>query len=175
MVGRIILYIAASVDGFIADEDGGVEWLEEFDDGASDGYEAFFADVDCLVVGSNTYEQIRSFGEWPYEDRPAYVLTRRDLPRATDAVEFYDGNVTDLSAELDQQYDRIWLVGGARLARSFLRANQIDDLRLSIVPILLGDGISLFDGSGDRRRLHHLETETRESGIVELRYEVSPH
>ena len=121
--GTVTLYIAASLDGFIATEDGCVEWLEEHagaEDGSDRSYEEFFADVDCLVVGSRTYEQVLSVGEWPYGERPTYVVTSRDLPLATDRVELVAGDLRELTADLEERYDRIWLVGGAALAQSFL-------------------------------------------------------
>ena len=176
--GRIVLYIAASVDGFIADEDGGIEWLDAFereteDSAVGDAYEEFFGSVDCLVVGATTYEQILTFDEWPYEDRPTYVLTHRDLPRATDAVAFVDGDVGTLAADLRRDHEHIWVVGGAQVAREFLDESQIDELRLSLVPVLLGDGISLFAADGEHHRLALLDTVADSSGIVELRYRVS--
>ncbi|USZ72224.1 dihydrofolate reductase family protein [Natronosalvus halobius] len=170
--GTITLYIATSVDGFVATEDGGVEWLEAFQStGESDGgYDAFFADIDALVMGSNTYEQVRSFGAWPYEDRPTYVLTHDDSVPVVDTVEFVDEPVADLAPRLREQYGRIWLVGGAQVAREFLEARQVDQLRLTIAPILLGGGICLFGTKGLRNRLKLEETTALESGLVDLRY-----
>lgn len=175
--GRITLYIAASVDGYVADAEGGVDWLEEFqaeseEDGDVEGFPEFFASVDCLVMGATTYEQVLGFGEWPYDDKPTYVFTHRDLPAATEAVEFVDRDVADLSRELKRQYDHIWLVGGARLARAFLREREVDALRLFSVPILLGEGISLFAGEYPRQRLQLLDTEVHDTEIVEHRYEI---
>lgn len=182
----IVLYIAASLDGYVADPDGSVAWLEEFDDDYPAGvdgessYESFFASVDCLVMGSHTYEQIVTefIGEdadpadaWPYGDRPTYVTTGRDLPRASDAVEFYDGDLAALVADLDA-HDTVWLVGGAALARSFLREGLLDEIRLSVVPVLRGDGIALFGGDEIAAPLHLLDVTAFESGIVELRYAV---
>jgi dihydrofolate reductase len=174
--GKITLYIATSVDGYIADEDGGVTWLEEFeaaaDDDDSEDFTAFFASVDCLVMGATTYEQVLTFGEWPYDDKPTYVFTHRDLSPATDAVEFVDRSVTDLSTALTQQYEHIWLVGGAQLAHAFLREREIAELRLSLVPILLGGGVRLFAGPYDRQELRLLDTTVRDTGIVEHQYEI---
>lgn len=169
--GDIVLYIATSVDGFIAAEDGSVGWLDEFqsDDGR---YKAFFAEIEALVMGARTYEQVRSFGEWPYEERPTYVLTRDDGSPDVEAVEFVRGDVDALGTRLREEYGRIWLVGGGEVARAFLREGQVDELRLSVVPLLLGDGIPLFGGGGTRERLVLVDATTHESGIVELRYGV---
>jgi len=174
--GKITLYIATSVDGYIADGDGDVTWLSEFEEAASEDdiedFRSFFGSVECLVMGATTYEQVLTFGQWPYDDKPTYVFTHRDLSPATDAVEFVDQSVADVSAQLKQQYGHIWLVGGAELARAFFEEDQIDALRLSLVPVLLGGGVSLFGGVYDQRPLRLLDTARRETGIVEHHYEV---
>lgn len=172
--GTIILYVAASVDGFIATEDGGVSWLEEFQEGTegAGSYEDFFAGIDCLIMGSKTYEQVLAFGEWPYEQKPTYVVTSRDLPLANDAVELFDGEVGELTERLEQRYEQIWLVGGAKLAQTVLRLNQVDRLQLSLIPVLLGKGIRLFDDTGETNELSHIGTTTHEGGVVELKYDL---
>ncbi|KAB1196552.1 MULTISPECIES: dihydrofolate reductase family protein [Haloferax] len=177
---NVTLYIATSVDGYIADDDGGVGWLDEFEedtenDDIVEAYEEFFDSVECLVMGATTYEQILGFGEWPYGDLPTYVFTHRELPQATDTVEFVAGDVDSVATELEEQYDHCWLVGGAQLAREFLRTGHVDDLRLSLIPVLLGSGIPLFTATDETRRLQHLDTQTFRSGIVELRYSVEKH
>ena len=173
--GQITLYIATSVDGYVADEDGSVDWLDEFQSEGGEeagGFSEFLEGVDCLVMGATTYEQILGFGEWPYGEKPTYVFTHRDLSPATEAVEFVDKDIASLSNELKQQHEEIWLVGGANLAQSFLRKQEIDDLRLFFIPILLEDGIRLFSGNYNRQRLRLLNAESDNSGIVEHHYEV---
>lgn len=174
---KITLYIAASVDGYIADEEGGVDWLEEFQtesdsDEDVEGFSEFFETVDCLVMGSTTYEQVLDFGEWPYGNKPTYVFTHRSLSPATEAVQFVDDEIADLVPEIRQQYNHVWLVGGAQLAQSFLQRREIDVIRLSFIPILLGEGIPLFSGEYDEQRLSLFDTTTHGSGIVEHHYEV---
>jgi dihydrofolate reductase len=170
----ITLYIAASVDGYIATGDGSVDWLEAFgqDPEEPGGYEAFYETVDCLVMGSRTYEQVLGFGGWPYAGKPTYVLTSRDLPRADDAVQFAEGDVEALADRLTAQYDHVWLVGGADLAQTFLRHHLVDRLQLTLVPVLLGAGVRLFTDTGGQAALRHRETTTHESGLVELRYDI---
>jgi len=174
--GRITLYIATSVDGYVADADGSVAWLEEFEASATDDdigdFTAFFESVDCLVMGARTYEQVLTFGEWPYDDTPTYVFTHRELSPATDAVEFVDRGVTAVSTALKRRHDHLWLVGGAHLARQFFAEREVDELRLSLVPVLLGEGVPLFEGGYDRQRLRLLDTKPRDAGIVEHHYEV---
>lgn len=178
------LYIAASLDGFVADADGGVGWLDSFEDHYEDGVagessdESFFETVDCLVMGSNTYERIvtelagESPEDWPYAGKLTHVTTSRDLPRATDDVHVFDGDLHELASELADGYETVWLVGGAALVRTFLRLGLLDRIRLSVIPLLLGEGISLFGESGVGRALHLEDVTAFESGIVELRYGV---
>jgi dihydrofolate reductase len=176
--GTITLYLAVSLDGHVADAEGGVEWLEAYESDPTDpegpavAYESFFESVDALVMGSTTYEQVLGFGEWPYGDRPTVVCTSRDLPRATDAVTFYDGDVADLAERLRGQYGHVWHVGGAALARAFLREGLVDDLQLTVVPVVLGAGIPLFDESVGTHSLALEETTTFSNGLVELRYRI---
>jgi dihydrofolate reductase len=171
--GRITLYVAASLDGFVAAADGDVSWLDAYhDDESTADYGAFFADVDCLVMGSRTYEQVLGFGEWPYERRPTYVVTGRDLPRANDAVEFADRPVPELAADLRSRYDHVWLVGGAQLAQAFLREDLVDELRLHVVPTFVGRGVRLFGHPGPSRAPTLVGTTTYDSGVVELRYDL---
>jgi dihydrofolate reductase len=175
---EITLYIATSVDGYIADVEGGVDWLEEFQSESAgdedvEGFSEFFETVDCLLMGATTYEQVLDFGEWPYGDKPTYVFTHRSLSPATEAVRFVDRGIADTVPELRQRYEHIWVVGGAHLAQSFLRQRMIDVLRLSFIPILLGDGLPLFAGDYGEQRLHLLDTSTHDSGIVEHHYEVT--
>jgi dihydrofolate reductase len=173
--GHITLYIATSVDGYVAAEDGGVDWLEEFQSAEGEetgGVSEFVENVDCLVMGATTYEQVLGFGEWPYGEKPTYVFTNRELSPATEAVEFVDDDVRSFSKDLKRQYERIWLVGGAKLAQSFLREREVDTLRLFFVPLLLGDGIRLFGGDYDRQRLRLLNTDSDSGGIVEHHYEI---
>lgn len=170
--GRVTLYIATSVDGYIADEEGSVDWLEEFRSEDAGGFSEFFGSVDCLVMGATTYEQVLEFGEWPYGETATYVFTHRDLPPATDAVEFVDDDVATLSQELKRQYEHVWLVGGANLAQSFLREQAIDDLRLFFVPVLLGEGVRLFSGEYTRHRLRLHDSVSEDGGLVEHHYEI---
>lgn len=173
--GTITLYVATSLDGYIADPDGGVGWLEAFDEEPPpddpDGYEAFFASVDALVMGSTTYEQILGFGDWPYGKKAAYVLTTRDLPLAHENIECLQGDVEHLSKRLREAHEHLWLVGGANTAQRFLATDQLDEIRLTLAPILLGGGIPLFH-EGTTHKLELLKTKPFTNGLVELRYAV---
>jgi dihydrofolate reductase len=180
---RVTIHMAASLDGFIARKDGRVDWLEtadEFPGGASPdpGFvEAFLKTIDCYVMGSRTYETALRFeakgSGWAYGDKPTFVLTRRDLPRARDTVEFYSGDLAQLVNErLRPAFGCIWFVGGGAVSGECLRLGLADEIRYSILPILIGDGTSFFEKLGRDVALHLVEVNAYQSGIVELRYEV---
>jgi dihydrofolate reductase len=175
--GKISLNLATSLDGFIATEDGGVSWLEEFNEQTDDeevmeSFWEFFADIDCLVMGSQTYEPLLEAEEWPYGQKPIYVITRRDVSLVNEHVRLFDGEVNELAHELKQQHRHIWLVGGGQIAQSFLSSNQLDEIWLTIIPTLLGSGISLFDDSIGTHDLDLIESTSYTNGIVELRYRI---
>ena len=123
--------------------------------GGSDGNaDDVVTSTDCFVLGSRTYEHALQLG-WPYGDTPTIVTTNRELSSTRKSVEFYSGDLKKLVDEiLASRYGNIWLVGGAMLCQSFLRLGLVDEIRLSIIPILLGDGLRLFDNSGIERRWH---------------------
>jgi dihydrofolate reductase len=174
-VGRVQLYIAQSLDGFIADAEGGVAWLESFNvEGEDHGYAAFLSDVAAVVMGATTYSQVMSWDiAWPYQGLPTWVLTHRELPVPHGAdIRFAQGDVGRLVAHMEGETSgNIWLVGGADLVRQFVAARLLDELRLFVAPVLLGGGIPLFQGvePTDAKLVGTREFGT---GLVELRYEL---
>ena len=171
-MGQIVLFIAASLDGFIADAEGGVAWLERFDaPGEDHGYGAFMADVGAVVMGASTYEQDVARGGWPYGTRPTWVFTHRDLPVPAGAdVRFLEASVTETVDAIRASTDGdVFLVGGAHLVAQFLDVGAIDELVLFVVPILLGDGVRLFR-SAPPTELELLGSRAYGTGLVELRY-----
>jgi dihydrofolate reductase len=180
---RVTIHMAASLDGFIARKDGGVDWLEtsdEFADGDTmdPGFvDAFLKTIDCYVMGSRTYETALSFEAkglgWSYGDKPIFVLTSRDLPRTRDTVEFYSGDLTQfVNGRLRSTVRTIWFVGGGVVSGECLRLGLADEVRYSILPILIGDGIPFFEKLDRDIALHLAEVKAYKNGIVELRYEV---
>lgn len=162
----VVVYIAVSLDGFIADSQGGVGWLAPFE--ANDyGYEDFVAGVDHLVMGRTTYDQVRSFGMWPYDGKRVVVMTTRPLEEnAPQGVTSWRGD--DMTALADLP-GTTWLVGGTGAIRPFLAASLVDRMRLFVMPVLLGDGIRLFDGHAAMPlRLH--ANHRHADGVVELDY-----
>jgi dihydrofolate reductase len=180
---RVTIHMAASLDGFIARKDGRVDWLEtsdEFEDGDSldpEFVEAFLKTIDCYVMGSRTYETALNFEAkglgWSYGDKRTFVLTTRDLPRTRDTVEFYSGDLSQFVNErLRPAFSSIWFVGGGAVSGECLRRGLADEIRYSIVPILIGDGVPFFERLDRDVSLHLAEVKAYRSGIVELRYEV---
>ena len=180
---RVTIHMAASLDGFIARKDGGVDWLEtsdEFIGGDSldpDDVEAFLKTIDCYVMGSRTYEAALNFETrglgWAYGDKPTFVLTSRNLPRTRDTVEFYSGDLSQFVNErLRPAFSSIWVVGGGAVVCECLRRGLADEIRYSILPILIGDGMPFFEKLGSDVPLHLAEIKAYKSGIVELCYDV---
>ena len=175
--------MVASLDGFIARNDGRVDWLEtsdEFPDGDAldPGFiEAVLRTIDCYVMGSRTYEtalgfEARGFG-WAYGDKPTFVLTSRELPRIRDTVEFHSGDLAQLvNGRLRPRFRTIWFVGGGMVAAECVRLGLVDEIRYSILPVLIGDGISFFEKLDRDVALHLAEVKAYQTGMVELRYEV---
>jgi dihydrofolate reductase len=180
---RVTIHMAASLDGFIARKDGSVDWLETADKFAGGAtmdpkfVEAFLETIDCYVMGSRTYEtalgfEARGMG-WAYGDKPTFVLTRRELPRTRDTVEFGSGDLAQfVNARLRPTFRSIWFVGGGAVSGACLRLGLADEIRYSILPIVIGDGIPFFDKLDRDVALHLAEVKAYESGMVELRYEV---
>jgi dihydrofolate reductase len=180
---RVTIHMVASLDGFIARRDGRVDWLETadtFEHGETltpDAIVAFLATIDCYVMGSRTYETALAFEAkglgWAYGDKPTFVLTHRTLPKVRNTVELYAGDLTRLVDEhLKPRFASIWFVGGGEVSAECLRRGLADEVRYSIVPALIGDGISFFQGLDRDVALHLAEVKAYTSGMVALRYEV---
>ena len=175
--------MAASLDGFIARTDGTVDWMETSDEFAAgetmdpEFVEAFLKTIDCYVMGSRTYEtalnfEAKGFG-WSYGDKPTFVLTSRDLPKTRDTVEFYSGDLVELVNErLRPRFRSIWFAGGGVVSGECLRLGLADEVRYSILPILIGDGISFFEKLDKDVTLHLTEVKAYKNGIVALCYDV---
>jgi dihydrofolate reductase len=175
--------MVASLDGFIARQDGRVDWLETSDDFA-DGdtmepgfVEAFLKTIDCYVMGSRTYETALGFEAqglgWAYGDKPTFVLTSRELPRTRETVEFYSGDLAQfVNGRLRPAFRSIWFVGGSVVSAECLRLGLADEIRYSILPVLIGDGIPFFAKLDRDIPLHLAEVKAYKNGMVELRYEV---
>lgn len=170
--------MVASLDGFIANKDNTVEWLKSVDTYES-GTELteeyiteFLKSIDCYVMGSKTYEHAVHLG-WPYGEKPVYVLTRRNLSSDKESVNFYKGDLKELVHKiLTPKYQNIWMVGGAMLTKKFIRLKLVDEIILSIMPVILGDGKLFFDYVGEEQLLHLKNVTAYKDGRVELTYEI---
>jgi dihydrofolate reductase len=166
-VRRLILFIASSLDGYIAGQDGEIDWLFHDHDY---GYAAFYAGIDTVIMGRKTYELSLSFGEYPYPGASAYVFSR--TPRSPDAhARFVAGDVAGFVRGLKAKRGRdIWLVGGGEIVRECLGADLIDEFVVSIHPVVLGAGVPLFPPGTPRRALLLRSVERYGSGLVQLSY-----
>lgn len=162
------LYIATSLDGFIANPDGSVDWLftdQEY------GYSEFYSQIDCTLMGRKTYEQVLTFGPFPYPDKVNYVFSRDSARQDTEHVIFVSEPVERFVSQLkDEPGGPIWLIGGGSLNSALLTAGLIDEIVLSVHPVALGSGIPLFEG-GERPHAFDLTGHTAyASGLIQLRY-----
>ena len=173
----VTLHMVSSLDGFIAKPDNSVAWMNDtgpaYEAGASISQEeivAFLKGIDCYVMGSRTYEHALELG-WPYGDTPVIVVSSREWPAARKSVEFYSGDLQTLvEAKLAPRYRNIWLVGGAMLCRRFLELGLVDEIRLTIAPVLLGEGLRLFGGPPAKERWSLKNVVAYKNGFVELSY-----
>lgn len=172
---KVVLFIAVSLDGYLADKNGGVEYLAGQDAGGEEGdaYSSFIQTVDTVVMGWNTYHQVvteLSPEAWVYSDLMSYVVTHRALP-STERIQFVSQSPAELVRSLKEWEGRdIWICGGADIAQQLMKAELIDRLHLSIVPTLLGGGIRLFGELQEERKLRLLRTSSC-NGIIEAVYE----
>ena len=171
---EVTLHVVSSLDGIIAKRDNSVSWMDStgdvYEKGVSEDNADAAASIDCFVLGSRTYEHALELG-WPYGDTPTVVITTRELPSTRKSVEFYSGDLKKLIEEiLAPRYRNIWLVGGAMLCQSFLKLDLVDEIRLAIVPVLLGDGLRLFDDFGIESRWQLKDVIAYKTGMVELLY-----
>jgi len=158
---EIVYYVAASVDGFIATPDGGIDWLKPFENTGEDyGYAEFYASVEAVLMGRKTYEQCLQFPEWPYAGKPYWVFSAvtGNTPRKV---------VAEMKA---RGLRRAWLVGGGKLAAAFRAEGLITEHIVSVIPVLLGAGIPMFDGPGSAEKLQLLSSRPYSNGIIQLRY-----
>jgi dihydrofolate reductase len=177
--------VVSSLDGFIAKKDNSVSWLDSpgsvYEAGVSISEEeaaTFVKAIDCYVLGSRTYQHALELG-WPYGDTPVVVVTSREWPPASTSasestrktVEFYSGDLRTLvDVKLAPRYRNIWLVGGAMLCQSFLELGLVDEIRLTIAPVLLGEGLRLFGGSLTEEKWNLKNVVAYKNGFVELSY-----
>lgn len=172
--------MVSSLDGYIAKNDNSVSWFETLDNyekGITEqNPEEFLKSIDCYVMGSRTYEHAlelsKSYG-WAYGDKPTIVVTNRNFQTDRQNIEFYSGDLTKLVNErLKPNYKSVWVAGGAVLIKDFIRLKLADEIRVSVLPIILGDGTLFFDHVGQEQVLHLKDVTAYKNGMVELWYEI---
>lgn len=165
------VFIATSLDGYIARADGALDWLGAVKlEGEDYGYARFAATVDALVVGRATYDVVLGFGAWPYAGKRVVVLTHRP-GESRHGEEFFTGPVSDLAAMLAEDGVKRVYVDGGVVIQQFLAAKLIDDLTISVIPVVLGGGIRLF-GDGTEQALALDGVQSWPTGLVQQRYRV---
>lgn len=171
----VILYIAVSIDGYIADRNGSVDWIEGHDNSveSDDTFTPFFNSVDTVVMGKRTYDQIvteLSPNKWPYVGATTFVITHDGESADTEYVSFRNTSVCRLVDELRQQPGKdIWICGGAQIARQLIEKDMIDTYHLAVIPVILGGGINLFETTEHKIDLELADTREY-NGIIELIY-----
>jgi dihydrofolate reductase len=171
----IHVFIATSLDGFIATSDGGVDWLDEIPNPEKSdyGYAGFMSGIDAIMMGRNTFEKVLSFGGWPY-DKPVFVLSNslESVPEKVKGLaEIISGDPGALIQQLEERGIRNLYVDGGKVVQSFLEKDLVDELIITRIPILLGEGIPLFGTISRRLKFRHLKTETFNDSLVQTHYE----
>ncbi|WP_404442712.1 dihydrofolate reductase family protein [Sutcliffiella horikoshii] len=171
---KVIVYIAQSVDGYIAKKDDDISWLSIVDAPGEDyGYGEFVENIDTVIMGRRTYEKVLSFGmEFPHKERKTYVLSN-SKNGSDDNVEYYSGDVRELINTISSNSGKhIFVDGGAEVIKEFVRRDLIDEYVISTIPILIGNGVRLFKGTERENKLELVESNSFPSGLVQNRYKV---
>ena len=176
---KLTIHMVSSLDGIIAKKDNSVSWFEttdNYENGVSgEDPEAFLKTIDCYIMGARTYEHAlelsKTYG-WAYGDTATIVVTSKHYQNDKPNIHFYDGDLNKLVIDLlKPNYKNVWVAGGAILAKEFLRLKLADEIRLSILPIILGEGTVFLDQIGEELRLHLKDVTAYKNGMVELKYE----
>jgi dihydrofolate reductase len=165
---RCFVFVGMSLDGFLAGPGDDLGWLKPFE-GEEHGYAEFFASVDTLVVGRRTYDVVRGFESWPYSGKRCVVLTHRPL-KPLHGEEPSSEAPGPLVARLSSEGARTIYVDGGIVIRQFLAADLVDELTVSVVPMVVGNGVPLFAQGGRPHALSLIESRAYPSGLVRLRY-----
>ncbi|MFB5605187.1 MAG: dihydrofolate reductase family protein [Nitrosarchaeum sp.] len=165
---KILVYIATSLDGFIARESGDIDWLPE---SSESSYDSFYKSIDTVIMGKTTYDQVLTFGEYPYKDKKSIVFskTQQNDDENTKFVSDVEKFVKD---GFPGTGENIWLVGGGKLIGSFLKLGVVDEIITTVIPVVLGKGIPLFQDTENDTNLELVKTE-RYGQLVDLHYKIS--
>ena len=171
---KIILYAAISLDSKIAKSDGSIDWLHKIPNPSNSdyGYAEFLESIDTTLMGNKTYQQIRGFGiDFPYKGKKNFVLTRNTASKEDENVNFISENIGDFIRDLKLANGKnIWLIGGAQINTLLLQEGLIDEIRVFVMPVILGGGIPLFQDGCVEASLELIKSENFDSGVVGLTY-----
>lgn len=180
MPTKYFVYIAISLDGFIARSNGDLDWLPQPGTSTEDyGYAKFMASIDTLVMGRNTFEKVLTFGEWPYSGKRVIILgttlTPESIPNELrNVVELHSGPVLELIALLEASGAKGVCVDGGKTIQSFIKAGKINEITITSIPVLIGSGLSLFGEIEQDINLKHIATQAYDTGLVQSTYIVNP-
>ena len=169
---KVILYIAMSLDGYIARQDGDIGWLSLVEQTVEDyGYSDFMAAVDTVILGRKTYDKVFSFGiGFPHADKECYVITRSEIP-SKEKITFYNKDLKELITTLKGKTGKnIFVDGGAEIVNELMKNNLIDEYIISIIPIMLGNGIRLFNNTRPENNLQLIDCKKFDSSLVQIHY-----
>lgn len=174
---KIILYIATSLDGYIARENGSVDFLDVYNESGDDyGYKEFYDSIDTIIMGGTTYGQFGSSKKFKsfYMGKPIFVFSRKNSGK-NENVTFVNENVKEFVNTLNPTTSKnIWMLGGASILDEFLKNDLVDEFIITVMPVLLGKGISLFKKGHVERKLKLLNVKTHDLGVVQLHYMILP-
>ena len=171
---KVILYIACSLDGYITAPGDNLDFLDMVDSEGEDyGYFRFYKTVDTIIMGRRTFDWVtRVISGLPHPDKKTFIITRTERP-AIGKTSFYTGPLKELVESLKHKKGRnIYCDGGAEIVNELLKHNLIDEIILSIIPVILGDGISLFNSDNKQKKLKLKNSQSYSSGLVQVHYEV---
>ena len=171
---KTIIYSAMSIDGFISTPEGGVEWLDDFDPPANEdyGYTEFYHSLDTTIMGRKTYEKVLSFDvPWPYPDTINYVCTKSNQWIDNDQVIFKNDPVQLVRKLKNSSGKNIWIVGGGGLNTILLENDLVDEMMLSIIPVVLGNGIKIFNDIDSINKFNLIKSESFSNGVISLFYQ----
>lgn len=172
-MAKIVGYIAQSLDGFIADRDHKVGWLDAYNtiNYGPFSYDAFIANIGTVVMGRKTFEFVaNSFESWAYPDQRSIVITSPPLPDMFENVEAYNGSILELAKQLKSQSKNSWVVGGGQLQSAMIAQGLIDEIEIFVMPVLIGDGVPLWPGIKTQQTATLVDATALEAGVVHLKY-----
>lgn len=178
-MSKCSVFIATSLDGFIAREDGGIDWLSspdmESEEGEDYGYHSFIKTVDAMVMGRNTFELVLTFGEWPYGKMPLFVLTNQGVKipeKISETVSQMAGEPQEIVQQLEEKGYHHFYIDGGKTIQGFLHAGLIDEMTITTIPVLIGSGIPLFGPVSNDIKLALLQSRSYKNGIVQNQYQI---